>query len=99
MPTSARLAKLIRQDRNGELTSREKKRLIVDSSDFIEDTSKHLTDYARFLSPATDAALKARVEKAKAENNKTELALLYSGVPSVEMAISEYLTLSQSTLI
>ncbi len=92
MPTSARLAKLIRQDRNGDaLTSKEKKILIMDSSDFMEDTRKHFTDYAQFLSTATEAALKARVEQAKADNNESELALLYSGIPSVEMAISEYL--------
>ena len=93
MPTSARLAKLIRQKRNGEaLTSKEKGYLIVDSSDFIEDTKKHFTDYARFLSPATEAVLNARIEKAKTENNEEELALLYSGIPSIELAITEYLT-------
>ena len=93
MPVSALLAKLIRQNQNHEsLSDDEEDFLFPKIRRFIQDPLKHFTDYAHFLSPATGTALKARVEKAKAENNEMELALLYSGVPSVEMAISEYLT-------
>ena len=100
MPVSALLAKLIRQNQNHEsLSDDEEDFLFPKIRRFIQDPLKHFTDYAHFLSPATGTALKARVEKAKAENNEMELALLYSGVPSVEMAISEYLTSFQSTLI
>ena len=95
-PTAARLAKIIRQDKNHDpkLTKKERRSLIGESGieAFIEDEGMHFTDYADFLSPSTFEELDRRIEKAKSSNNNEELALLYSGVPSIELAISEYLT-------
>lgn len=93
-PVAARLAKLIRQTNNNDpnLTSKEKRAVINDVPSFIEETSLHLSDYADFLSPATKKELEERIKKAEAEENENELALLYTGVPSIELAISEYLT-------
>lgn len=94
-PTAARLAKLIRQAQsNDPLTTKEKFALHGESGieSFIEDERMHFTDYAKFLSHETYSELNQRIEEAKKSNNKEELALLYSGVPSIELAISEYLS-------
>ena len=94
MPASARLAKLIRQSRNADstLTAKEKRVLGADVDWFVNENRIHFSDYARFLSPATELALKALIDEAKSKGDNESLALLYSGVPSIEMAISEYLT-------
>ena len=92
-PTSARLAKGIRQSHNNDpkFTAKDKRNLSKDRGDFV-DERMHFSDYADFLSPATFNELKSRIERAKSENDEDELALLYSGVPSIELAISEYLS-------
>ena len=94
MPASARLAKLIRQSRNASstMTAKEKRDLNADVDWFVNESRIHFSDYARFLSPATELALKTLIEEAKSKADSETLALLYSGVPSIEMAISEYLT-------
>lgn len=94
MPASARLAKLIRQSRNADstMTAKEKRNLYGDVDWFVEESRIHFSDYAQFLSPATEPELKALIEEAKAKGDNMTLALLYSGVPAIEMAISEYLT-------
>ena len=94
MPVSARLAKLIRQSRNADstLTAKEKLVLGLHVDWFVKENRIHFSDYARFLSPATELALNALIDEAKSKGDNESLALLYSGVPSIEMAISEYLT-------
>ena len=93
-PTSAYLAKRIRQSHNNDpmLTAKDKRSLSGDIGYFVEEERMHFSDYADFLSPATFAELKQRIENAKNANDEDELALLYSGVPSIELAISEYLS-------
>ena len=99
LPAASKVARLVKmsvakgatENKSHGLSGDEEDFLFPKKRRFIQDPLKHFTDYARFLSPATGLALKARVEKAKTENNEEELALLYSGVPSVEMAISEHL--------
>ncbi len=93
-PVAARLAKEIRQTNNSDpnLTRKEKSDVSVNVPLFIEEPSLHFSDYADFLSPATKKELEARIKKVEAAENENELALLYTGVPSIELAISEYLT-------
>lgn len=93
-PVAAKLAKGIRQSENNDprLTTKEKKHLPIDIGDFISEPALHFSDYADFLSPATKKELEERIKKAEAEENENERALLYTGVPSIELAISEYLT-------
>ena len=107
MPASARLAKLIRQSRNASSTIKaiEKRVLCTDVDWFVNENRIHFSDYATFLSPSTDIALKQRIQEGMEQSEKykgvackyemalSELALLYSGVPSIEMAISEYYNL------
>ena len=106
MPASARLAKVIRQSLNEDstMTAMEIRRILGDVEWFVEDTRLHFSDYAKFLSPMTGTELKSLIDDAKSKLNDVKsnekektlalktLALLYSGVPSIEMAISEYLT-------
>ena len=94
MPASARLAKLIRQSHNADstMTAKEKRVLGADVEWFVDETRIHFSDHAKFLSPTTEIALKTLIDDARSKGDKETLALLYSGVPSIEMAISEYLT-------
>ena len=93
-PTSAYLAKRIRQLHNNDpmLTAKDRRSLSGDIGYFVDEERMHFSDYADFLSPATLNELNSRIERAKSENDEDELALLYSGVPSIELAISEYLS-------
>ena len=93
-PTAARLAKLIRQTRSNDaaLTAKEKRMVAIDVGTFVDDERMHFTAFADFLSPASFAELDRRVDAARRSGDEEELALLYSGVPSVELAITEYLS-------
>ena len=93
-PTAARLAKQIRQTINNDssLTSKDKREVAFNVGGFIEDERLHFSDYADFLSPSTFDELKKRIETAKQSEDEYEEALIYTGVPSIEMAITEYLT-------
>ena len=93
-PTSAYLAKRIRQLHNNDpmLTAKDRRSLSGDIGYFVDEERMQFSDYADFLSPATLNELNSRIERAKSENDEDELALLYSGVPSIELAISEYLS-------
>ena len=93
-PTSAYLAKRIRQLHNNDpmLTAKDRRSLSGDIGYFVDEERMHFSDYADFLSPVTLYELNSRIERAKSENDEDELALLYSGVPSIELAISEYLS-------
>ena len=92
-PTAARLAKFIRQTKCNDpaLTAKDRRSVSVDIGWFVNEEGMHFTQFADFLSPATRDELNARLRKAKESNDKEELALLYSGVPSVELAIVEYI--------
>ena len=93
-PTAARLAKQIRQTINNDpnLTSKDKREVMINMSGFIDDERLHFSDYADFLSPSTFDELNSRIAKAKESGDENEEALIYTGVPSIEMAITEYLT-------
>ena len=94
MPASARLAKIIRQSRNASstMTPKEKHDMGADVDWFVDESRMHFSDYACFLSPATGLSLKTLIEEAQSKGDKETLALMYSGVPAIEMAISEYLS-------
>ncbi|MGL4986602.1 MAG: dynamin family protein [Treponemataceae bacterium] len=93
-PCAARLAKLIRQKaKNDESLSRkEKGEIIGDVSFFVEEEKIHFSDHACFLLPSTKKELDNCIKKAQQDKNVEEQALFYTGVPSIEMAISEYLS-------
>lgn len=96
-PTASLLAKRIRQTQCNDpaLIAKDKRNVANDVDYFVEEERMHFTEFADFLSPATKDELNARIQKAQKEGNKEELALLYSGVPSVELAIMEYIKICQ----
>ena len=90
-PCSAYFAKIIRQYLAGEeLTKKETRELNNNISAFIEEDERHFSDMA----PLSDSARKKinkLLEEAKAKNDGYRQALVHTGVPAVEAAISEYL--------
>lgn len=90
-PCASRLAKLIRQDLNGEtLSPREKSSLRADVALFVEEPHYHFSDFAP-LSDSARAKINEQLKAAKERNSEREEALIYTGIPAVEVAISEYL--------
>ena len=90
-PCSAYFAKIIRQYLVGmEVTRREKSELTGKIPLFIEEEEMHFSDMA----PLSDSARKKinkLLEEAKSANDEYRQALVHTGVPAVEAAISEYL--------
>ena len=91
-PTSSYLAKVIRMEQNGEeLTKKEKLTLNVNVDMFIETKELHFSDYANFLSTETKRLLEQKIQEVQNNGNQLQEALYYSGIPSIELAITEYL--------
>lgn len=91
-PTSAKLAKVIRQKQaNQTITEMEKEEILPKYENFNKREYRHFDKFADFLSSATFDKLKDRLDQAKQNGDALEEALLHTGVPSVELAISEYL--------
>ena len=90
-PCSAYFAKIIRQYLVGmEVTRKEKSELTGKIPLFIEEEEMHFSDMA----PLSDSARKKinkLLEEAKSANDEYRQALVHTGVPAVEAAISEYL--------
>lgn len=93
-PAASKLAKQIRQNKNdpASLSQQDQIEFMGYSGLFIRDSLRHFSDYAEFLSPNTTKLLKERLDKAKSSGDIDEQALIYSGIPSIELAITEYLT-------
>lgn len=89
-PVSAEFAKVIRMNRNGEKLSRQMRRNLEDSDMMTEETAFHLEQYAP-LSKSVRDKFAALLQKAQDEGDEEEENLLHTGVPSVELAINEYL--------
>ncbi|ARQ98962.1 ATP/GTP binding protein [Campylobacter devanensis] len=90
-PCASRLAKLIRQDLNGEtLSSKEKSSLRGDVALFVDEPNYHFSDFAP-LSDSARAKINEQLKAAKEHNSEKEEALIYTGIPAVEAAISEHL--------
>ncbi|MBE6424207.1 dynamin family protein [Succinivibrio dextrinosolvens] len=92
-PASAKIAKVIRQYQKNpdKLTSKDRKYLRQDAEWFIEEPTMHFSDYSEFLTTSTNKELKNKIDEARSTDNEMELALIYTGIPSIELAISEYL--------
>lgn len=91
-PCSSKLAKLIRMSQNGcPLSKDEEDFLSTKSKRFIENSARHFSDHAPFLSPATKERQEGEIRRARDSGDEHQEALYYSGVPSVEFSITEYL--------
>lgn len=94
-PCASRMAKLIRQHLgNHYMTSDERDEVEWKHNSFIKNLHKHFSDFAP-LSDEMKAKQAEMLEKAKSNPDKKsgayQEALVYTGIPAVELAVSEYL--------
>ena len=90
-PCSAYFAKIIRQYLAGtEFTRKEKIALQGNTGLFIDEKDMHFSDMAP-LSQSARAKINEQLAEANAQNDEYRQALVHTGVPAVEAAISEYL--------
>lgn len=91
-PAASRLAKVIRQYQNRQsLTETEEDEILPKYKIFIKRDNKHFSNYAP-LSNSAKKEMNAKLEKARKDNNPYQEALIYTGIPAIELAISEYLS-------
>ncbi|WP_050179698.1 dynamin family protein [Domibacillus robiginosus] len=89
-PVSAQTAKVIRKAQKGESLTRQEKNALAGIDLFLEEETMHLNEYAP-LSSSLKNSINEKIQAAKNEEDKQAEALYYTGVPSVEAAINEYL--------
>ena len=91
IPTSARLALLVRKNRKGEELSRKERNLLDQVDDFVESELLHFEKYAT-LTPSVREKLQNLVDKYHSNEEDWDLeALIHTGVPAVEETICEYI--------
>lgn len=100
IPISARLAKMIRcqRDDQGSLSKKEKSNLLSDINLHSEDEydfNESVTNVGRAIRNKIGDLIKDAKEKddkdAKEKGDKEELALLHSGLPMLELIIDDYI--------
>lgn len=89
-PVSAQTAKVIRKSKKGEMLTRQERNVLANIDLFLEEETMHLNEYAP-LSPSLKNKLNANAFEAQQANDQETEALYYTGIPSVEAAINEYL--------
>lgn len=94
-PAASRMAKVIRQYQNKQpLTETEEDDILPKYKTFIKREWKHFSSFA----PLSSGAKKLQEEMLVfsqgkgGEEGELEQALIYTGIPAIELAISEYLT-------
>ena len=91
IPTSARLALLVRKDRKGDKLSRMERQALAQVDDFVNSELLHFEKFAT-LTPTVKEYLQQEVEKYHADEDDWDLeALIHTGVPAVEQTICEYI--------
>ncbi len=91
IPTSARLALLIRKDRKGDKLSRIERGVLAQVDDFVQSELLHFERYAT-LTPTVKEKLQAQVDEYHTDEETWDLeALIHTGVPAVEETICEYI--------
>ena len=91
IPTSARLALLVRKDKKGETLTRQERRELSTVDDFVERELLHFEKSAT-LTPTIREKLVKKVEEYHKDEELWDLeALIHSGVPAVEETIIEYI--------
>ena len=91
-PAASRMAKVIRQYQNKQpITETEEDDILPKYTTFIKREWKHFSDFSP-LSPAAKKVQDDMIASAKKENDEYKEALIYTGIPAIELAISEYLT-------
>lgn len=94
IPTSAKLALLIRKNQRGDKLTRQERKDLNDIEYFVEEPLLHFEDYA-VLTPTVRDSLKKDIENlhnsCDDENSINMEALIHTGVPAVEKMIAEYI--------
>lgn len=93
LPVSARLAKLVRLESSGidKLSRLDRDFLRCQRDRFVEEADMHTAPHMN-LSPSVRQHNRALIECAELVGDRNELALLHSGIPSVELVLEEYLS-------
>ena len=89
-PTSAELAKVIRMNECGQTLTSQQKRTLRDYDFFIDEKQLHLSQQAT-LSKDNMEKINKMTETAIQSGDGYSEALIYSGIPAIELAIDEYL--------
>lgn len=89
-PVSAQTAKVIRKAQKGETLTRQERNALANIDLFLEEPTMHLNNYAP-LSPSLKNTINEKAAAANQEGDNELEALYYTGIPSVEAAINEYL--------
>lgn len=89
-PVSAQMAKVIRKAEKEEHLTRQERNALANIDLFLEEETMHLNDYAP-LSPSLKSVMNEKIQEARKGGDEQTEALYYTGVPSVEAAINEYL--------
>jgi predicted GTPase len=90
-PVSAQLAKVIRMSQAGRnLTESEEDFLDTKKKRFIKRKERHFSDYVS-LSPSCRKKQEEILQNAIAGNDENTQALIFSGLPAIELAMDEYL--------
>lgn len=90
IPTSARLALLIRKSKKGEKLSRKERKALDDVEDFVNNEMLHFEKFAT-LTPTVREKLQSQADKYHQDKELwDDEALIHTGVPAVEETISEY---------
>ena len=91
IPTTARLALLIRRKLNGEALTRKETSDLVGVQDFVLSELLHFEKYAT-LTPTVREKLQKKVDFYHADENMWDMeALIHTGIPAVEETIAEYI--------
>jgi hypothetical protein len=91
IPTSARLALIIRKNIRGEVLSRNERSTLNEIKDFIEVKELHYEEYATLTSTVREK-LQDLIEEYHSNEDKCELeALIHTGVPVLEEVINGYI--------
>lgn len=91
IPTTARLALLVRKSRNGESLSRVEKGLLTQIEDYVKVPLLHFEKYATLTPGVTDKLEKQAAEYHKNEDDWDLEAVIHTGVSAVEETIREYI--------
>ena len=91
IPTSAKLALLIRKSQKGEPMSRQERNALNDVDDFVQSELLHFEKFAS-LTPTVRDRLQELVEKYHENEDTWDMeALIHTGIPAVEETICEYI--------
>lgn len=90
-PAASKMAEVIRQYQNNQpLTEEEEEDILSECKKFIKREKKHLSNFAP-LSLNAKKIQNEMIADAQKKGDEYAEALVYTGIPAIELAISEYL--------